>query len=367
MTTVHERTLGQLSLPGRLGDPATDFGSDPRSNARLVAAMASFGMDKHAALPPVTATDPRPALLEWGSVAEAGFEQLYDAVTAGLAPITGVTRTVETMTGVDGNTIRLYIHRPAESTGLMPGIVYLHSGGMVLLSMNNPLHLRWADQLAATGLVVVGVDFRNGAGKLGPNPFPAGLNDSFSALQWTDAHRHELGLSKIVIVGDSGGGNLALATALKAKQDGQLSLIDGVYALAPHISGAYDWSVEDQARELPSLLENDQYFTSLATSRVLASLYDPDGTHRRNPLAWPYHATEADLTGLPPHVISTNELDSVRDEGLVYARKLAHAGVSVISRTVNGIVHDGDVIFEVALPELHHSAVRDIYNFASNL
>ncbi|MEO4016125.1 alpha/beta hydrolase fold domain-containing protein [Pseudomonas rossensis] len=249
----------------------------------------------------------------------------------------------------------------------MPGIVYLHSGGMVLLSMNNPLHLRWADQLAATGMIVVGVDFRNGAGKLGPNPFPAGLNDSFSALQWTDTHRNKLGLSKIVVVGDSGGGNLALATALKAKQDGQLTLFDGVYALAPHISGAYDWSVEDQASELPSLLENDQYFTSLATSQVLASLYDPDCANRRNPLAWPYHATGEDLSGLPPHVISTNELDSVRDEGLAYARKLARAGVSVISRTVNGIVHDGDVIFEAALPELHHSAVRDIHAFASSL
>jgi acetyl esterase/lipase len=367
MTTTHDRTLVPLLLPGRLGDPATDFGSDPRSNARLVTAMAAFGMDKHATLPPVTATDSRTALLEWGAEAEAGFEQLYSAVTSGLPPITGVTRTVETITGVDGNTIRLYIHRPAESAGLMPGVIYLHSGGMVLLSMDNPLHLRWADQLAATGLIVVGVDFRNGAGKLGPHPFPAGLNDSFSALQWADARRDKLGVSKIVVVGDSGGGNLALATALKAKRDGLLTLLDGVYALAPHISGAYDWSVEDQSRELPSLLENDQYFTSLATSRALASLYDPDCANRRNPLAWPYHATEADLTGLPPHVISTNELDSVRDEGLVYARKLAHAGVSVISRTVNGIVHDADVIFEAALPELHHSAVCDIYNFASNL
>lgn len=138
MTTAHGRTLLQLLLPGRLGDPATDFGSDPRSNARLVAAMATFGMDKHATPPPVTATDSRQALLEWGTVAEAGFEQLYGAVTTGLAPITGVTRAVETITGVDGNTIRLYIHRPAESAGPMPGIIYLHSGGMVLLSMDNP-------------------------------------------------------------------------------------------------------------------------------------------------------------------------------------------------------------------------------------
>ena len=48
---------------------------------------------------------------------------------------------------------------------------------MVLMSADGPIYDRWRSELAATGLVVVGVEFRNGAGKLGPHPFPAGLND----------------------------------------------------------------------------------------------------------------------------------------------------------------------------------------------
>ena len=54
----------------------------------------------------------------------------------------------------------------------------------------------------------------------------------------------------------------------------------------------------------------------------LAKIYDPSGANATNPLAWPYHATVEDLEGLPPHVVSVNELDPLRDEGLAYFRKL---------------------------------------------
>ena len=59
---------------------------------------------------------------------------------------------------------------------------------------------------------------------------------------------------------------------------------------------------------------------------ILARVYDPTGEHATNLLAWPLHATTGDLTGLPPHVISANELDPLRDDGLVYVRILLDAG-----------------------------------------
>jgi acetyl esterase/lipase len=59
---------------------------------------------------------------------------------------------------------------------------------------------------------------------------------------------------------------------------------------------------------------------------ALAKLYDPTGDNATNPLAWPYHAQPSDLQGLPPHVISVNQLDPLRDEGLAYFRKLLDAG-----------------------------------------
>eukprot|EP00929_Paragymnodinium_shiwhaense_P088826 TRINITY_DN49131_c0_g1_i1.p1 TRINITY_DN49131_c0_g1~~TRINITY_DN49131_c0_g1_i1.p1 ORF type:complete len:119 (+),score=23.32 TRINITY_DN49131_c0_g1_i1:36-359(+) len=77
--------------------------------------------------------------------------------------------------------------------------------------------------------------------------------------------------------------------------------------------------------------------------RTCASVYDPSRAHAEDPLAWPGKASRADLEGLPPHVISVNELDPLRDEGLDYAQKLAEASVPVNVRMVDGTPHAGDL------------------------
>ncbi|MCP4083552.1 MAG: alpha/beta hydrolase [Actinomycetia bacterium] len=84
-------------------------------------------------------------------------------------------------------------------------------------------------------------------------------------------------------------------------------------------------------------------------------------------MAWPYHAPTADLEGLPPHVISVNELDPLRDEGLAYFHELLAAGVSAVSRTVNGTCHAGDCIFRGAMPDVYAATIRDIKSFADSL
>ena len=85
--------------------------------------------------------------------------------------------------------------------------------------------------------------------------------------------------------------------------------------------------------ELPSLVENDDYFLNVGQQMAtLAIPYDPDRSNATNPLAWPYHAEVSDLEGLPiSFVISVNELDPLRDEGLVFYRKLVQAGVTAYS------------------------------------
>jgi len=350
-------------LPGRLGSPEMVLREDPRADPRMVAAMAPFGLAEAPEPAPVDADAPLDALLDYVAAAEAGFEELFGALAMGLPPVDGVTSSVEVIAGVDGNDITVFIHRPTGATGPLPGVLHLHGGGMVLLEAAGAAYARWRDELAVTGLVVVGVEFRNGGGKHGAHPFPAGLNDCSSVLRWVTENKGRLGISKLVVSGESGGGNLTLATALQAKRDGRLSQIDGVYAQCPYISNAY----AVKRPELASLYENDGYFLSCNMMGALAKVYDPTDAHTTDPLAWPYHATTADLAGLPPHVISVNQLDPLRDEGLAYFRKLLDAGVAAVSRTVNGTCHAGDCIFRVAMPDVYLATIRDIKSFADSL
>lgn len=348
-------------LPGRLGDPSMNIRDDPRADPRMVAAMAALGMDVAPPPTPVTASTPIDELLAYCIQAEAGFDALGGVLTANTAPTTGVSSRTETITGVDGHDISLYIHTPDDVAGPLPCIVHTHGGGMAILRASNPNYAKWRDDLAATGTIVVGVEFRNAAGALGPHPFPAGLNDCASATQWVIANRDALGASKVVISGESGGGNLAIATAMKAKQDGWVGDIAGVYAQCPYVYG--DYSNPDP--ELASLVENDGYFLDVENMGALAATYTTPGTpDARNPLAWPMHAESTDLEGLPPHVISVNQLDPLRDEGLVFFRKLLAAGVSAVGRTVNGTCHAGDCLFLDAMPDVWHATIRDIKGFA---
>jgi acetyl esterase len=336
---------------------------DPRADPRMIAAMLPFGLEGQPEPAPVNRDSQLKELLEFCGIAELGFEELFSALTMDLPAVEGVASGIEVIRGVDGNDVTLFVHRPTDLDGPLPGVLHIHGGGMVILEAAGAAYARWRNELAAVGLVVIGVEFRNGGGKHGPYPFPAGLNDCTSALQWVHDNKDSLGISKIIVSGESGGGNLSLATALKAKQEGRLDQIDGVYALCPYISNAYAVKVP----ELPSLYENDGYFLACAMMGALAKVYDPTGENATNPLAWPYFANAGDLRGLPPHVISVNQLDPLRDEGLAYFRKLLDAGVSAVSRTVNGTCHAGDLIFRRAMPDVYLATIRDIKGFADSM
>lgn len=284
-----------------------------------------------------------------------------------MEPTAGLDHTTETITGPAGNDIQLYVTRPADSSAPLPGILYLHGGGMVMLKGSGPIYARFQDELAATGIIVIGVEFRNGGGALGPHPFPAGLDDRTAALDSVHEHRATLGISTLTVAGESGGGNLTLATALRAKREGRLAAVDGVYALAPFISGLYSAGTEEREAALPSLVENDGYFMGCDGAALQAEVCDPGAEHATDPLCRPYHATVEDLTGLPPHALSVNELDPLQDEGLAYHRRLFEAGVEAMSRTVAGTCHAGDLMLRTAIPEMYDETVESVHRFAAGL
>jgi len=353
--------------PGRLGDHHLELRTDPRSDPRMVAALAPFGLDGAGAPPPVDRNSPREAQLAFLVEAEAGFEAVFAALMVDLPPVEGVERSTETFTGPGGDEITLFISRPSGAAGPLPGVLHIHGGGMVILSAAGPAYARIRDEIAATGVVVVGVEYRNGAGVLGAHPFPAGLDDCTAALHHVHEQRERLGISTLTLAGESGGANLALATALRAKQDGHLDEVDGVYAMVPYVSGLYGGTEAERERALPSLVENDGYFISCALMDVMAAVYDPGGRHATDPLAWPYHASVDEVGGLPPHVVSVCEVDPLRDEGIAYHATLQRAGVPASLRVVPGTCHAGDVIFRAAMPEVFAATIGDIHRFVSGL
>ncbi len=352
--------------PGRLGNPNLSLIDDPRADPRMIKAMEQLGLLESAELP-ISVDSSIEELLAFCDMAEEGYEMLNQTVTSSWPELTGVVRETAVIKGIDDNEITLYIHRPAQhqpgqSELTLPGILHIHGGGMVLMSAAGSIYDRWRSDLAATGMVVIGVEFRNGGGKLGPHPFPAGLNDCTSALAWVNENKTSLGISGIVISGESGGGNLSLATCLKAKQDNQLGAINGIYAQCPNVSNRYI----DKDPALPSLFENDELGLSCSMMAALFKLYDPTGENTNNPLAWPLHASAQDMHDLPPHFISVCELDPLRDEGIAYTRALVEAGVSASCRTINGVTHAGDMSYRTAMPEVYEASIRDIKSFAES-
>jgi acetyl esterase len=310
-------------------------------------------------------------------------ETLFD----GMPEAQGVENETVTIKGEDDNDIELHITRPTGVDAELPCLLFLHGGGMCIHSSKHPMYTKTREFLAAkVGAVVVGVEFRNAGGVLGPHPFPAGLHDCRVALQWANGMRGQRRFSKVVLVGDSGGGNLCCALALLAKSktaqelaleleqaQGQGYRVDGVYALCPYISNLYlpqgdREGAAEADQKLPSLALYDGVGGLFRRSlHYFAQVYDPSGIHSRNPLAWPYYATQADLSNLPPFVVSLNELDPLHDEGKVFFRKLMAAGVTVRCRTVNGTAHCGDLIGMKATHEIFLATMMDVKSFVDQL
>ncbi|TMS52451.1 alpha/beta hydrolase fold domain-containing protein [Mycobacterium sp. DBP42] len=345
---------------GRLANPASTIGTDPRSDPRMVKALAPFGLDGRAPSPEIGVDAPLSERLALVATTERGLGAVFDTLGEAIPVVDGVTTTSTTISGSDGNVVTLYISRPDGRGDALPGVVHIHGGAMAMCSATDISYCRVREYLAGTGVVVIGVEFRNSGGRLGPHPYPAGLNDCAAAIRWAAESKTDLGITHIVVSGESGGGNLSLAVVHKAKREGWLHEIAGVYAQCPAISNAY----VEQPANLPSLKENDEYFISCRLAALFMSVYDPDGLHAFDPACFAATAIDEDLIALPPHVISVNELDPARDEGLAYYRRLVRAGVPAIGRMVAGTCHSGDILLAGALPEVFDATMRDVSGFA---
>ena len=273
----------------------------------------------------------------------------------------GLTITTETFTSSpDGNTINILYIRPqlnGHSDEALPCVYYIHGGGMAQMSCYDPNYKAWGRIIANQGVAVAMVDFRNSVvASSAPEvvPFPGGLNDCVEGVKWVAANADSLGIdaSRIVIAGESGGGNLTLATGMKLLREGDIGLVQGLYALCPYIAGS--WPRQD----LPSTIENNGILLDLHNNNG-AMGYGIEAFEAEDPLAWPLFASNADLVGLPPTTISVNECDPLRDEGIAFYRLLLAAGVAARCRQVMGTIHATEV-FPLLCNDISNDTARDL-------
>jgi acetyl esterase len=299
-----------------------------------------------------------PAAVEAAELFKA-FLDLCDTEEA--APSAGLRIHTEKIVSVpDGNTINLQVIRP-DTDETVACVYYIHGGGMASLSCFDGMYRGWGKLIAANRVAVVMVDFRN---CVSPSsvpevaPFPAGLNDCVSGFHWVlaNAAALEVDPARLVIAGESGGGNLTIATGLKLKRDGDIGLVKGLYALCPYIAGR--WPLPEN----PSSTENNGILLDLHNNRG-AMGYGIEAFNERNPLAWPSFATVEDVTGFPPTVVNVNECDPLRDEGINFYRLLLQAGVAARCRQMMGTMHATE-IFTIACPDVSRDTARDIAAFA---
>lgn len=239
-----------------------------------------------------------------------------------------IERTILGPDGARDLPIRIYMPKDRKEPG--PGFVNFHGGGFILgdLEMEHPRCLIMA---AEGGAVSVGVDYR-----LAPeNPFPAGVEDCFAALQWVVDNAAELKINpaKIAIGGGSAGGNLTAAVALMARDRGGPEVMFQMLF----------YPVIDDRCETPSMKDGaDLYIWDHQNSLDMWNQYI--GKDRTNVSPYAAPARAQDLSGLPPAYVMTCEHDPLRDEGIIYAMRLMADGVQVELHNYPGTVHGFDFL-----------------------
>ncbi len=255
----------------------------------------------------------------------AGHGKLTTGVTGKLAK--GVL-TQDRVLDQDGERVPVRIYRSTHQRADRPVVVYFHGGGWALGALD---HSDWlcSQMCLGVGAVVVSVDYR-----LAPvNRFPTAVLDSLAAVTWVAEHGGELGAdpSRIAVIGDSAGGNLAAVVCQVLRDRGGPAI-----AHQSLIYPATDLRTPDNF-DLAAPARGDWPILSSAIMVTFRDQYlGPDGD-ADSPMASPILAD--DLSGLPPALIQVAEYDPLRDDGIRYARALQHAGNQVRLTEYVGMPH----------------------------
>jgi acetyl esterase len=216
---------------------------------------------------------------------------------------------------------------PTRAAGLLPVLVYMHGGGWVAGSVAT--HDPFCRLLSeAAGVIIVSVEYR-----VAPeHPYPAGLEDTLTAVHWAEEHAAEWrgDAARLVLGGDSSGANLAAVAANRLCAQAGTPGLRALLLLYP--------VTDHPGADHPSYTENATgYGLEANVMRWFWAQY-AGGVSPGDANVSPLRLQE--LPPLPPTLVATAEYDVLRDEGIAYAEKLRKAGVAVT---------------QVHAPDMHHN------------
>lgn len=257
--------------------------------------------------------------------AAAEIRRMHEERPAYLAPEWVSMHSVQNLSTDHQNPIPLRVYTPINTDSALPVLVFYHGGGMVIgtLDSYDTLCRQIAKQ---SGCIVVSVDYR-----LAPeHKFPAAVEDAFNALLWVSEHAKELQADpqKIAIGGDSAGGNLAAVVAILAKKQLTTPLKCQILiypATAPHADSKSHMECANN------------YFLERETVLWFHKTYIRSDKDREDFRYAPLIAE--DLTGLPPALVIVAQYDTLRDEGVAYAKRLQQSYVKTTLSEYKGMFH----------------------------
>lgn len=232
------------------------------------------------------------------------------------------------ISGGPTGTISLRIVRPQGESRALPSLLYIHGGGWILGDKETHDHLVREIAVGVPATVVF-VDYARSP----EARYPVAIEQAYTTMEWLVKHGESIGAdpSRLAVVGDSVGGNMAAALTLLTKQRGGPRLIFQVLC----------YPVTDAHFETPSYqaFGADGYWLTREAMKWFWESYAP-ASKRNLPTVTPLRASLDQLRGLPPALIITDENDVLRDEGEAYAHKLMAVGVPVIATRYLGAIHD---------------------------
>jgi acetyl esterase len=282
-------------------------------------------MTVNAGLAPILEAFAEFANTDWSIMPVAMARAMMDNPMATGEPLK-MAQVTDLSLSLPGRAIPARFYRPLAAEAGGPLTVFFHGGGWVMGTLDT--HDATCRELAeASGVSLLSVGYR-----LAPEaPYPLPLDDCFDACRWAKDNAAQLGIdpARLAVAGDSAGGNLAAAVAIRARDAGGPALRHQLLV----------YPVTDCDFDTPSYQRNGagQYFLARSAMQWFWRHYLGDADPATAPLACVLRTD--DLSGLPSATVITAEYDPLRDEGDAYAQRLAQAGIAVDHHCADGMIH----------------------------